>query len=162
MYKSSPIYLGIDPGTMRIGYGVIESTTKGLVPLAWGVIENSPQDPAGARQRTRRAIKSLIKQWRPVAVGIERLFFLNNQRTAMSVSEMRGVILLTLTDAQIPIHEFTPLEVKQRVCGHGRADKRQVEKMVRLLLQITKEIKPDDAADGLALAICCTTVQKSY
>lgn len=153
----SNIYLGIDPGTTRIGYGVIRDDGTALIPLAWGIIENLGKDSVTEKQDTYRALTTLIKTWKPRAAGIEKLFFLNNKKSAMAVSEMRGVLILSLADQKIRIHEFTPLQVKQQVCGHGAAQKPQVQKMVRMLLRITKEIRPDDAADALALAICCAT-----
>jgi len=153
-----PRYLGIDPGTTLIGYGVIEDTAEGFRPLAWGVIRNSPSDDV--RTRTADELSRIIAEWHPSAAGVERLFFLNNKRSAMAVSEVRGVILLTLSQNTVPVHEFTPLQVKQRVCGHASADKAQMQRMVGLLLRIRERITPDDAADALALALCCATTQR--
>jgi crossover junction endodeoxyribonuclease RuvC len=154
-------YLGIDPGTTIIGYGVVEDVDGALKPLAWGTIRNPGKDLLADKQDTVRALADLITTHRPDAVGVERLFFMNNQRTAMSVSEMRGVIMLTLANHNLPIHEFTPQQVKQTVCGHGQAKKPQIQHMVRLLLHIQEEIRPDDAADALALALCCATTHKN-
>lgn len=147
-------YLGIDPGTTRIGYGIIEDAGGGLTPLSWGIITNAGTDASADKQSTAAQLAALITAWRPDVAAVEKLFFINNKRSAMAVSEMRGVIMLTLADRGIPAHEYTPLQVKQRVCGHGGAQKAQVQRMVRLLLHITEDIRPDDAADALALAIC--------
>ncbi len=152
-------YLGIDPGTTRIGYGIIEEAGAGFRPLAWGIINNEGLDAAVGRERTATELAKLVTEWSPEGAGVERLFFLNNKRSAMAVSEMRGVILLALTRAGVPVSEFTPLQVKQRVCGHASADKAQMQRMVALLLRITEKITPDDAADALALALCCATVR---
>lgn len=152
------IYLGIDPGTTRIGYGVIEDRDGSFRSLAWGVLESA----GGNKQTARSALEAVIARWTPDAAAVEKLFFLTNKKSAMSVSEMRGVIMLTLADHNLPAHEFTPPQVKQQVCGHGRAQKHQMQKMVRMILGITEAVEPDDAADALALALCCATVQKAY
>ncbi|MCC6405039.1 MAG: crossover junction endodeoxyribonuclease RuvC [Candidatus Yanofskybacteria bacterium] len=153
------IFLGIDPGTTRIGYGVIEERAGTLHPLAWGIIGTPGKDSQADKQSAARQLADLLATWKPHAAGVERLFFMNNKRSAMSVSEMRGVLMLALATHQIPVHEFTPLQVKQRVCGHGGAKKAQVEQMVRLILRIQERITPDDAADALAIALCCATAQ---
>ena len=147
-------YLGIDPGTTRIGYGIIEDAAGGLRPLAWGIIANPGIDSSTDKQSTTAQLSALITTWNPDVAAVEKLFFINNKRSAMAVSEMRGVIMLTLANHSLPVHEYTPLQVKQRVCGHGGAQKAQVQRMVRLLLHIIEEIRPDDAADALALALC--------
>jgi crossover junction endodeoxyribonuclease RuvC len=152
-------YLGIDPGTSIIGYGVIEEAGGAVRPVEWGVIRNSAASPTD-KQATAAAVRRLADAWKPDAAGVERLFFMNNKRSAMAVAEMRGVILLALADHGIVVHEFTPLQVKQHVCGHGGAPKAQVQRMVRMLLRIQEEIRPDDAADALALALCCWTVHR--
>lgn len=154
-------YLGIDPGTTLIGYGVVDDVGGKLAPVAWGVITNPGADALADKQATVRSLANLITTHCPDAVGVERLFFMNNQRTAMAVSEMRGVIMLTLANHNLPVHEFTPQQVKQTVCGNGQAKKPQVQQMVRLLLKIQAEIRPDDAADALALALCCATTHTS-
>lgn len=155
-------YLGIDPGTTTIGYGVIENDRGGFRALAWGAIRNAGTNASGDMQDTVRALAVLIRSWRPDVAGVERLFFLNNKKSAMAVGEMRGVIMLTLGNHQLPVLEFTPLQVKQRVCGHGQAKKPQIQRMVRLLLKIPGPIEPDDAADALALALCCAASRKPY
>jgi len=139
------IILGIDPGTTRIGYGVINKSRNGLSCIEYGVI--SKPSPV--------LVMAELKKYRPEFSAVEKLFFFKNQKTIIPVSEMRGVILAALAINNIPTKEFTPLQVKQAVSSYGRAGKDQVQKMVRLILKIEKEIKPDDAADGLAIAICC-------
>lgn len=155
-------YLGIDPGTTRIGYGIIEEVAGTFRPLIWGIISPKSKDPHQAKQETATELSALIRTWSPDVAGIERLFFLNNKRSAMAVSEMRGVLLLILAEHSLPIQEFTPLQVKQRVCGHGQAQKYQMQRMVQLLLHITQPIEPDDAADALAIALCCATASRVY
>lgn len=155
-------YLGIDPGTTLIGYGIIDDSDGILRPVAWGVIRNPGVDSARDKQSTVRELGKLIATHAPNAVGVERLFFMNNQKTAMGVAEMRGVILLAIADHNLPVSEFTPQQVKQTVCGHGGAAKRQIQDMVQRILCIKDRISPDDAADALAIALCCATVQKSY
>lgn len=156
------IYLGIDPGTTIIGYGVVESTGSSFHPHTWGVIRNPGKDSSADKEATAIALADVIAQWKPDAAGVEKIFFLNNQKSVMAVSEMRGVIMLTLAQHNIQAHEFTPLQVKQRVCGHGGAKKPQVEAMVRQILRIRERITPDDAADALAIAICCATIPRQY
>ncbi|MDP2647635.1 MAG: crossover junction endodeoxyribonuclease RuvC [Candidatus Yanofskybacteria bacterium] len=155
------IILGIDPGTTIIGYGVVQGDKNSFSGLEYGVIRNPGTDKLADMKNTAQEIKKLIEKHQPAAIAIEKLFFLNNQKTAMAVSEMRGVILLTGASFNLPIHEFTPLQVKQYVSGYGRADKKQMQKMVRLILKINEEIYPDDAADALAIALCCATSYKS-
>lgn len=153
-------YLGIDPGTTRIGYGVVEETNGVFRSLAWGIIETKDAK-AGDKEATATSLRTLIDQYQPDRAGVERLFFMNNQRTAMAVSEMRGVIMLTLQQASVPVLEFTPQQVKLTVCGHGGASKQQIQDMVQMVLHIKERVTPDDAADGLALALCCATA-KTY
>lgn len=150
-------YLGIDPGTHRIGFGIIRAETQRMIPVDYGIIENSGQDQALNIANVERSLAELISIHTPVAIGIEKLFFATNRKTAMAVSEMRGVILASVHRHAIPVHEFTPLQVKQAVCGYGKADKAQVQHMVRMILNIKEPIRPDDAADALAIALCCPT-----
>ncbi len=155
-------YLGIDPGATIIGYGIIENTRNSLQPLTWGVIRNPGTDPMADKQATVIALADLITAYKPQSAGVERLFFMNNAKTAMAVAEMRGVIMLTLAQHGVPVVEFTPQQVKRGVCGNGQAQKSQVQDMVRMLLHIKEKISPDDAADALALALCCSTTQQKY
>lgn len=143
------IILGIDPGTTRIGYGLISKERNKLSCIHGGLISQ----PSPALVVTE--LSEIIKKYKPDMASVEKLFFFKNQKTIISVSEMRGVIMATLALNNIPTKEFTPLQVKQAVSGYGRAGKGQVEHMVRLILGIKEAIKPDDIADGFAIAICC-------
>lgn len=149
------IILGIDPGTTQIGFGVIEKQDNKLVCLDYGTVKNSGKNRIADYQNTSKKLSELITKHSPELTSVEKLFLFKNQKTVMAVSEMRGVIMLTLANHGLPIYEFTPLQVKQAVSSYGRADKKQVEAMVRLILGLKEEIKPDDAADALAIAICC-------
>lgn len=143
------IILGIDPGTTRIGIGLIRSEKGKLSPVYYGLI---PQpSPIGVINEITR----LAKTYKPDVASVEKLFFFKNQKTIISVSEMRGVIMAALAINNIPVKEYTPLQVKQAVSSYGRAGKDQVQQMVRLILNIKEPITPDDVADGLAIAICC-------
>lgn len=150
----SLIILGIDPGTTRIGYGVISQNKNRFTCLDYGILKVSRDKLAGFKDAAVE-LDNLIKKYEPDQAGIEKLFFFKNQKTIISVSEMRGVLLLTLTRNGIPIQEFTPLQVKQNISAYGRAEKSQMQRMVQLLLELREPVKPDDAADALAIAICC-------
>jgi len=151
------IILGIDPGTTRIGFGVILVTGSKMKAIEYGIISNPGRDRAKDLMATAKNLTALIKRHRPNKAGIEKLFFTTNRTTGMAVSEMRGAILLTLTQNSINVFEFTPQQVKQAVSGYGRAQKAQVETMVRIILGIKEPIAPDDAADALAIAICTSS-----
>jgi crossover junction endodeoxyribonuclease RuvC len=147
--------LGLDPGTATTGYGVVEQVRGELQMVTFGTIRTAAGQPLVARlQEIYRAIKALTVQWTPEESAVEELFFSRNARTAMSVGHARGVTLLALADAELPVAEYTPLQIKQAVTGYGNADKAQVQEMVRLLLGLEKPPRPDDAADALAVAIC--------
>ena len=149
------IILGIDPGTTRIGVGVIKNEKGNLECLHYGLIPQSPAKKESIAKEVMVDIERLVRLYKPDLAAVEKLFFFKNQKTIISVSEMRGVILASLAINNVPIREFTPLEIKQAVSGYGRAGKNQVQQMVRLILNIKEAIRPDDAADGLAIAICC-------
>ncbi|HLC99564.1 MAG TPA: crossover junction endodeoxyribonuclease RuvC [Patescibacteria group bacterium] len=152
------VILGIDPGIERVGYGILEiesAKRRAVQKVGWGCIETSSRTPHADRlAEIYRQISQLIKKVKPKIVGVEKLFFFKNAKTALSVSEARGVILLSLANEKIPIVEFTPLQVKQTLTNYGRADKRQIQTMVKMTLGLTEAPKPDDAADALAIAIC--------
>mgnify|MGYP001558649471 FL=1 len=148
------VTLGIDPGTTRIGYGVIKQDQNRLICLDYGILKVGNDKLIGFKEASEELDK-LIKKHRPDQAGIEKLFFFKNQKTIMAVSEMRGVLLFTLAKQNIPVDEFTPLQVKQNVSAYGRAEKAQIQRIVKLLLGLKEPIKPDDAADALAIAICC-------
>lgn len=148
------IILGIDPGVARVGYGVLQYQGDRILAACHGCIETEKEETQGKRlQNVREQIGLLLTKYRPATVAIEKLFFEKNAKTAIMVGEGRGVILLAAAEAGLPIIEMTPLQVKQTVAGSGRADKRQVQEMVKRLLKLTETPKPDDAADALAIAI---------
>ncbi len=150
------IILGLDPGTATTGYGVIKKETNGLSCVSFGCIKTSAGlEPAKRFTIIRKELISIIKKYNPDYSAIEKLFFTKNVKTAISVSHARGVILETLNEHVLPIYEYTPLQVKQAVTSYGRADKTQIQKMVRVLLSLKEIPEPDDAADALAVAICC-------
>ena len=144
------VILGVDPGTTRMGYGVIQKDKNSLRCVDYGLISGS-----SSKKELIGELNQLIAAYRPDVAAVEKLFFFKNQKTIMAVSEMRGIVLAGLALADIPVYEYTPLEVKQSVSNYGRAGKDQVQKMVRLILNLKTKIRPDDAADGLAIAICC-------
>jgi crossover junction endodeoxyribonuclease RuvC len=149
------IILGVDPGTAITGYGVLQSDGDSLNVVAYGAI-TTPSDWLMPRrlQRVHAELSELIVQHRPTDAVIEKLFFSKNVRTALSVGQARGVALLAAEQAGIAIHEYTPLQIKQAVVGYGRAEKMQIQQMVKVLLRLDVLPQPDDAADALAIAIC--------
>ena len=149
------LILGIDPGTTRIGFAVIEKNGSTLSAIEYGILKTKAEDKSLAYGSISDQIATLIDKNKPSLVAIEKIFFFKNHKTVIAVSEARGVIMLALSKAGVPIYEFTPLKVKQAVSGYGRAGKDQVQRMVKLILGIKDKIQPDDAADALAIAICC-------
>lgn len=148
--------LGLDPGTSLIGYGIIESHGSAFTPIGYGAIQGAPKIPN--RDRVLDVfdrVTSLIQEFHPDLLAIETLFFFKNAKTVIQVSEMRGVLLLAAARQGVEIREFTPLQVKQALSGYGRAEKGQIQAMVKLILALKETPKPDDVADALALAICC-------
>ncbi len=149
------LILGIDPGIATIGYGIISFEQQKYKYLKAGVIETSKDIPFSKRlDSAYRGMVSLIQEFNPDTIAIEELFFAKNTKTAMVVSQARGVLVLSCVHQDKPLFEYTPLQVKQGVTGYGRADKSQVTKMVTFLLSLETPPKPDDAADALAIAIC--------
>jgi len=152
------IILGIDPGIADTGYGIIEKQNNNTLKcLDYGSIKTQ----AGVSLIRRLEIinlelNNIIQKYKPDVVGVEELFFCQNAKTAMIVGQARGVVLLTIKQNNVNFCEFTPLQVKQAVSAYGRASKAQVQKMVKLILNLDKIPKPDDAADALAVAICAT------
>jgi len=147
--------LGVDPGTAITGYGIVEGEGGELSLVAYGVITTPPHLPLPQRlQQIYRELRALIAEWQPESAAVEELFFSKNVRTALAVGQARGVTLLALTDAGLPIQEYKPVQVKQAVAGYGGAPKAQVQGMVQLLLGLDEIPRPDDAADALAVAIC--------
>jgi crossover junction endodeoxyribonuclease RuvC len=147
--------LGIDPGTAITGYGLVEGRGDGLTLVECGIITTPAGDPLPRRLQTiYAALTSLVQQHHPADAAIEELFFSRNARTALAVGHARGVAMLAVAMMGLPIFEYTPLQVKQAVTGYGRADKAQVQAMVRVLLGLATIPQPDDAADAVAIAIC--------
>ena len=147
--------LGIDPGTATTGFGLVEEKNDQLVFVDHGVISTSPKQNSRERlQKIFLEAKQLIEGFKPDAIALERLFFGKNAKTAMAVGQARGVVLLCAAEAQVNVTEYTPLEVKIALTGYGRADKKQMQQMVKTLLGLASLPKPDDAADALAIAIC--------
>ncbi len=147
--------LGIDPGIATVGYGVIQYENGRFRTIAAGAIET----PAGIDVEDRIEMVyddlcELIKMYLPTEMSTEELFFNTNQKTAIAVAEARGAILLAAKKNHLNIAEYTPIQVKLAVTGYGRAEKKQVQEMVKIILGLPKIPKPDDAADALALAIC--------
>jgi crossover junction endodeoxyribonuclease RuvC len=149
------LVLGIDPGTAITGYGLVREDEAGLVLVDCGVITTAPdQSPPERLQAIYQGLEDVIRQHQPEEAAVEELFFSRNVRTALSVGQARGVTLLALANAGLPIHEYKPLEVKLAVAGYGGADKHQVQEMVRMLLDLDRVPEPDDAADAVAVAVC--------
>lgn len=151
--KRAPRFIGIDPGTSRVGYGVVEVSANGPRLVVAGILPGASRSRAGRLAEIHRELLVLLDKHRPAALGIEQLFFSNNQRTAMAVAEARGVLLLGAAERRIDIVELSPREVKFGIAGYGGADKRAVLKMVRLILREPELRVVDDASDALALAI---------
>ncbi len=155
------LVLAVDPGIARTGYGVVESQVDRIVYLDYGIISTPPDmEPAQRLNRIFRRITELIELNKPSEVVVEKLFFNANVDTAMSVGQAKGVIMLAAALRNIRVYEYTPLQVKQAVVGYGRAEKKQIQQMVRMLLNLPEVPKPDDAADALALAICHTNSKR--
>ena len=156
------IIAGIDPGTATTGFGIVEKDGKDLKHISHGIISTDKNLAQGKRLAIiERGILGLVKQFKPDVMVVEKLFFFKNLKTALPVSEARGIILLTATKKKLVIEEYTPLQVKMTICGYGRAEKQQVQKMVQVILKLENIPKPDDAADALAIAICYAVENKS-
>lgn len=147
--------IGIDPGTAITGWGVVEGSGGQLQMVAGGVITTPAGMPLPQRlQVIYRELTVLVAEWQPETAAIEELFFSKNAKTALAVGHGRGAAMLALANANLPVFEYKPLEVKQAITGHGGADKQQMQHMVKLLLELDDIPRPDDAADALAVAIC--------
>ncbi|MBQ3086430.1 MAG: crossover junction endodeoxyribonuclease RuvC [Clostridia bacterium] len=149
------VILGIDPGYAIVGWGVVRYESNRFKTLDFGAVTT----PAGMHfadrlEKIYDGIDFLLSQYKPDALSIEKLFFNTNQKTAIDVAQARGVILLAAKKAGVEVFEYTPLQVKQSVVGYGRAEKKQVQEMTRVILNLNAVPKPDDTADALALAIC--------
>lgn len=147
--------IGIDPGTGILGFGIIE-IAKGKPQLVDAGVIRTPvkEDDAVRLQTIYDELTDIIADTKPSEMAVEKLFFAQNVTTAMTVAQARGVVLLCGMQSQLKIAEYTPLQIKQAVTGYGRADKRQIQEMVRVLLALKETPKPDDCADALACALC--------
>lgn len=150
--------LGIDPGTGILGFGVIDQDKGKTTFIDAGVIKTPVKQEDSERLLTiYDELEEIIKQHKPDVMSVEKLFFVRNITTAMSVSQARGVVLLLGKQHKLKLYEYTPLQIKQAVTGYGKAEKSQIQEMVKVILGLKSIPKPDDAADALAAAICCST-----
>ena len=148
--------LGIDPGYAIVGFGGVEYVGAAFTVICKGtIVTDKAAHQADRLEEIHRDIADIIYSVKPDAVAVERLYFQNNQKTAIKVAEARGVILMSIAEQRVPIFEFTPLQVKQSVTGYGKAVKAQVLAMTKGILKLDAVPKPDDIADALAIAICC-------
>jgi crossover junction endodeoxyribonuclease RuvC len=151
----SMLTLGIDPGTAICGFGLVAEEKGALLMVAYGAITTRAGEPPAQRLRlVYHGLRDLIGQYHPADVAVEELFFNKNVRTALQVGQARGVAMLAAAEADLDVAEYTPLQVKQAMVGYGRAEKSQVQEMVRVMLGLDRIPEPDDAADALAVAIC--------
>lgn len=155
--------IGIDPGTGILGFGVIDAHGAKTTLVTAGVITTPAHTPTNERlAEIFEGLTDIISETQPTVMAIEKLFFARNVTTAISVAEARGVALLTGQRAGLQIDEFTPLQIKQSLTGYGKADKKQVQEMVRIQLDLQEVPKPDDCADALAAAIMCSFTRRHH
>ena len=148
-------YLGIDPGLGKTGYAVMEYDGVNYQHIEHGVIETDKNLPSGKRLiQIYQAIKRIIAQYLPDEAAIETLYFTKNSKSAMPVAQARGVIIFTLAEGEVDYYEYSPLQVKLAVAGSGKADKRQIQEMVKIICRLPEIPEPDHASDALAIAIC--------
>ncbi|MCL1830429.1 MAG: crossover junction endodeoxyribonuclease RuvC [Oscillospiraceae bacterium] len=147
--------VGLDPGYATVGYGAVDHINTSFKLIDYGVITTAAKQPFERRlMKIADELTEILTRVKPEAVAIEKLYFTSNHKTVIDVAQARGVITLAVTKADVPIFEYTPLQVKQSVVGYGRAEKHQVMEMTRIILSLKEIPKPDDAADALAVAIC--------
>ncbi len=148
------VVVGFDPGTARLGFGVVTGDDAPW-PLDYGVIETAAGQPMAERlKELYEHVGTILRTYHPGVCAVEQLFFSRNVTTALSVGQARGIVMLAAAQEGIPVVEYTPAEVKQAVSGYGKADKSQMQEMVRLILGLEEIPYPDDAADALAVALC--------
>jgi crossover junction endodeoxyribonuclease RuvC len=153
--RAERVILGIDPGLATVGFGVIGASHQVVTALQWGAICTPPEEAIGDRlHEIHTDLSAILQQHRPDLAAIEEIFFCKNAKTLVPVAQARGVILMTLAQFKIPVVEFTPLQVKQTVTGHGGSNKKDVQDYMARWLKLDRIPKPDDAADALALALC--------
>ena len=152
--QSSLVTIGIDPGTAILGFGIVEGDNDSRM-VDFGVIETEAGLPMPERLVIlHESVTKLLEQYAPDELAVEQLFFARNVTTAIAVGQARGVVLLAAAQKGIPVAEYTPAEIKNAIVGYGKADKRQMQEMVRILLGLPEVPQPDDAADALAVALC--------
>ena len=146
--------LGIDPGYAIVGWGVVEYIGNRFAPIGYGAVITEKDTPFEQRLvEIYEGVLDICKRYQPEALSIEKLYYQHNQTTVIGVAEARGVILLAAAQCGVPIYEYTPMQVKQAITGYGKAVKKQVQEMTRILLHLPAVPKPDDTADALAMAI---------
>lgn len=149
------IILGVDPGIATLGYGIIKYEGNKFLTIDYGAVLTSSKSSMPERLAVlHRSLTDLINKYRPDVFSVEELFFNKNVKTALTVGHARGIALLAAYENQLDIYEYTPLQVKQAIVGYGRAEKQQIQQMVKVLLNLKSVPKPDDVADALAIAIC--------
>jgi crossover junction endodeoxyribonuclease RuvC len=168
------IIIGIDPGTATTGYGIIKiknprspagsgigdrqkaKSKNRLRCLDYGVIQTDPSlSPEERLKKLHNTLSKLLREYQPKVLATEKLYFFKNLKTAIPVSQAQGVILLAAAKKKIEVQQLTPLEVKMGICGYGRAEKTQIQRMIKGILDLKEIPRPDDAADALAIAVCC-------
>lgn len=154
--------LGIDPGTGILGFGVIDVDSRGKCALVDGGVIRTPANQADSDRLATiyDELHEIITELKPTHMSVEKLFFAQNVTTAMSVSQARGVVLLCGKQHGLELHEYTPLQIKMAITSYGRADKKQIQEMVRVLLGLKDVPKPDDAADAIACALTCAQTMR--
>ncbi|MCK4454319.1 crossover junction endodeoxyribonuclease RuvC [Candidatus Parcubacteria bacterium] len=162
------IIIGIDPGTATTGYGIIKAKNlkrkakNNLKCLGYGCIKTSPEFSDGERlKKINQELNKIIRKYKPKVLAVENVYFFKNLKTAMPVSQAKGVILFTASRKKIPIYEFTPPQVKMAITGYGRAEKKEIQKTIKSILNLKEIPKSDDAADALAIAVCYTILVKT-
>jgi crossover junction endodeoxyribonuclease RuvC len=157
------IIIGIDPGIADTGYGIISESRGQLTMITYGSIKTHKSHPLPERlKQLSQQLQKIISQYNPTVAVVEELFFCNNAKTALVVGQARGVALLNLINANIEIMELTPLQVKQGLTGYGKAEKGQIQQMVKMILCLKEIPRPDDASDALAMAICGANMYKLH
>ncbi len=159
--SSSQIILGLDPGTAKVGYGVVVADSASVKHIAHGCITTPKEELMPDRlNQIAKKLREVLREFQPDIVAVEELFFAQNVTTAISVAQARGVLLQTVANLSIPVEHYTPLQVKQALTGYGKADKVQIQRMIKMILNLDEIPSPDDAADALAIAITCANSSK--
>lgn len=154
--QSQIVILGIDPGLADTGFGIIKKQGNKLEIIDYGCIKTKAKTPTETRlMEIFQSLEKIIKKYNPEIIAIEQLFFCKNVKTALAVGQARGVIILTAGTNNLTVAEFTPLQIKQALTGYGKASKKQIQDMVKIILKLNSIPKPDHAADALAAAVCC-------